>query len=96
MFPWFITTLPPPSLLQHAKETQWQDAELRDIWNRLQNGEQIAGWSTNQEVFLYYKGRLVIADSLDFREALMTKVHRSKFAIRPGSTKMYQDMKHHY
>ena len=27
------------SLLQHAKETQWQDVELRDIWNRLQNGE---------------------------------------------------------
>ena len=28
-----------PSLLQHAKETQWQDTELREIWNRLQNGE---------------------------------------------------------
>ena len=29
------------SLLQHAKETQWQDAKLREIWNRLQNSEQL-------------------------------------------------------
>ena len=27
------------SLLQHAKETQWQDVELREVWNRLQNSE---------------------------------------------------------
>ena len=85
-----------PCLLQHAKETQWQDAELRDIRNRLQNGEQIDGWSTNHERFLYYKGRLAIADSLYLREALMTEAHQSKFAIHPGSTKMYQNMKHHY
>ena len=32
-----------PSLLQHAKETQWQDAELREIWNKIQNGEQLEG-----------------------------------------------------
>ena len=24
-----------PSLFQHAKETQWQDAKLREIWNKL-------------------------------------------------------------
>ena len=82
--------------MQHAKETQWQDTELREIWNRLQNGEQLDGWSTNSEGFLYYKGRLAIADSPDLREALMTEAHRSKFAIHPGSTKMYRDMKRHY
>ena len=32
-----------PSLLQHAKETQWQDAELREVWNKLQNGEKLDG-----------------------------------------------------
>ena len=24
-----------PSLLHNAKETQWQDVELREIWNKL-------------------------------------------------------------
>ena len=44
-----------PSLLQHAKETQWQDAELREVWNKLQNDAQPDGWSTNHEGFMYYK-----------------------------------------
>ena len=43
------------SLLQHAKETQWEDAELREIWNKLQNGVHLDGWSTNPKGFLYYK-----------------------------------------
>ena len=42
---------------------------------------------------MYYKGRLAITDNLDLEEALMTKAHRSKFAIHPGSIKMYQDMR---
>ena len=53
------------SLLQHAKETQWQDVEFREIWNKLYNGKQLDGWSTNHEVFMYYKGRLAISNSLD-------------------------------
>ena len=52
-----------PSLLQHAKETQWQDFELREIWKKLQNGEQLDGWSTNLEGFVYYNGILAIVNS---------------------------------
>ena len=85
-----------PSLLQYSKETQWQDAELKEIWNRLQNGEQLEGWSTNPEGFVYYKGQLALADSPDLREALITEAHRSKFVIHLGNTKMYQDMKRQY
>ena len=32
-----------PSLVQQVKQSQWQDKELRRIWNQLQNGEQIDG-----------------------------------------------------
>ena len=39
------------SLLQHAKETQWQDVELREVWNKLQNSEQLDGLSMNQKRF---------------------------------------------
>ena len=61
-----------PSLLQHAKETQWQDAKLMEIWDKLQNSEQLDGWSTNHVGFVYYKGKLAITDSLDLREALIS------------------------
>ena len=54
-----------PSLLQHAKETRWQDVELREIWNKLQNGELIERWCMNHKGFVYHKGRLAIADSPD-------------------------------
>ncbi|PON75341.1 hypothetical protein PanWU01x14_043080, partial [Parasponia andersonii] len=37
-----------PSLFQTVQWSQWQDRELRTIWNRLQNGEQLDGWSTNR------------------------------------------------
>lgn len=85
-----------PSLLQHPKEMQWQDIELRKISNRLQNGEQLGDWSTNHEGFMYYKGRIVIVDRLNLWEALMKEAHWSKFTIHRGSTKIYQDMKSQY
>ena len=39
------------SHFQHAKETQWQDVELREVWNKLQNSEQLDGLSMNQKRF---------------------------------------------
>ena len=84
------------SLLQYAKETQSKDAELREIWNKLRNDEQLEGWSTNHESFFHYKDRLAIADSPNLLEALMTEVRLSKFAIHIGNTKIYQDIKRQY
>ncbi|XP_062099744.1 uncharacterized protein LOC133805580 [Humulus lupulus] len=54
------------------------------------------GWTVNAEGFLYHKGRLVVANIIDLRESLMIESHRSKFAIHPRSTKMYQDLKRQY
>lgn len=67
-----------------------------EIKNKLQNSEQLDGWTTNHKGFVYYKGTLAIADSLDPQETLMTEAYQSKFVIHPGSTKMYQDLKRQY
>lgn len=85
-----------PSLHQQAKKTQWQDEKLRGIWDRIQNGEQLDGWTTNYEGFIYYNGRLTLANNPDLREAILTEAHRSRFTIHPRSTNMYSDMKKQY
>ncbi|PON86514.1 hypothetical protein TorRG33x02_177080, partial [Trema orientale] len=85
-----------PSLLQTAQQSQWQDQELRAIWNQLQNGEQLDGWSTNREGFVLFNGRLAVANDPHLRETILTEAHKSKFAVHPGSTKMYHDLKRQY
>ncbi|XP_060974115.1 uncharacterized protein LOC133039277 [Cannabis sativa] len=50
-----------PVLLQQVKQRQWQDEKLRLIWNRIQDGEQLDGWTINGEGYLYHMGRLVVA-----------------------------------
>ena len=85
-----------PSRLQTAQQSQWQDQELRAIWNQLQNGEQLDGWSTNREGFILFNGRLAVANDPHLRETILTEAHKSKFAVHPGSTKIYNDLKRQY
>ena len=42
---------------------------------------------------LYYKDRVCVPDDNDLRKAILEEAHSGSFAIHPGSTKMYQDLK---
>ena len=42
---------------------------------------------------LYYKDRVCVLDDNDLRKAILEEAHSGSFAIHPGSTKMYQDLK---
>ncbi|XP_024022411.1 uncharacterized protein LOC112091906 [Morus notabilis] len=82
-----------PTLIQLVKQGQWHDEELGEVWNQLQSGEQIEGWQIILEGFLLQKGKLVVPNDLDLRDAVLYEAHCSKFSIHPGSTKMYMDLK---
>ncbi|PON37929.1 hypothetical protein PanWU01x14_316460 [Parasponia andersonii] len=82
-----------PSLLQTVQQSQWQDRELRTTWNRLQNGEQLDGWSTNRKGFLLFNRKLAVANNLNLRETILTEAHKSRFAVHLGSNKIYRDLK---
>ena len=71
-------------------------SRIEELWNKLQNDEQLEGWSINHTGFVYYKDMLAIVDSPDLQEALMIEAYRSKFYVHPESTKMYQDMNRQY
>ncbi|PON72125.1 hypothetical protein PanWU01x14_069670, partial [Parasponia andersonii] len=85
-----------PSLLQTVPRSQWQDRELRAIWNRLQNGEQLDGWSTNREGFSLFSRKLVVANDPNLQEIILTEAHKSRFVVHLGSDKMYRDLKRLY
>ena len=42
---------------------------------------------------LYYTDRVCVPDDNDLRKAILEEAHSGYFAIHPGSTKMYQDLK---
>ena len=42
---------------------------------------------------LWYRGRVVVPQSVDLREEILTEFHCSHFAVPPGSMKMYHDLR---
>ena len=43
--------------------------------------------------FLYYKDRVCVPNDDELKKAILEEAHSGSFAIHPGSTKMYQDLK---
>ena len=42
---------------------------------------------------LYYKDRVCVPKDCELKKAILDEAHNGSFAIHPGSTKMYQDLK---
>ena len=50
-------------------------------------------FTVNENEVLYYKDRVCVPDDNDLRKVILEEAHSGSFAIHPGSTKMYQDLK---
>ena len=81
-----------PSLLNHVLEAQKKDEKIATIVNHIGNGKEIE-FTVNENGVLYYKDRVFVPDCDDLRKSILEKAHSGSFAIHPGSTKMYQDLK---
>ena len=82
-----------PSLLSRVIESQVQDAELVSIRSRVQLGTTDEGWAIHTDGSLRYRGRVVVPQSTDLREEILREFHCSRFAVHPGGTKMYHDLR---
>ncbi|KAL5565844.1 hypothetical protein UlMin_029008 [Ulmus minor] len=85
-----------PSLLERVKQGQWQDEDLREKWRQIQNNEQLEGWEIRPDGFLNFNRRLAVPNDEEIRMAILEEAHKSRFALHPGSTKMYQDLRRQY
>ena len=85
-----------PSLLSRVIESQWQDAEIVSIRDKVQSGTGDEGWTVHEDGSLRYRGRVVVPQLTDLREEILREFHCSRFAVHPGGTKMYQDLRRQY
>ena len=85
-----------PSLLSRVIESQWQDAELVSIRDRVQSGTVDEGWTVHSDGSLRYRGQVVVPHSTDLRKEILREFHCSRFAVHPGGIKIYQDLRRQY
>ena len=85
-----------PSLLSRMIESQWQDAEIVSIRDRVQSGTGDEGWTVHVNGSLRYRGQVVVSQLTNLREEILMEFHFSRFTGHPGSTKMYQDLRRQY
>ena len=81
-----------PNLLNQVLEAQKNDEKISAIIKQIGNGKETE-FTVNENGVLYYKDRVCLPEDNDLRKAILEETHSGSFAIHPGSTKMYQDLK---
>ena len=85
-----------PSLLSRVIESQRQDAEIIAIKDRVQVGSGGEGWAIHADGSLRYRGRVVVPQLTGLRDEILREFHCSYFAVHPGGTKMFRDLRYQY
>ena len=84
------------SLLSRVIESQGQDAEISSIRDLEQSGTGDEGWAIHTDDSLQYRGWVMVPQLTDLREEILREFHCSRFAMHPGGTKMYRDLRCQY
>ena len=66
-----------PSLLIRVIESQWQDAEIMSIRDRVQSGTGDEDWTVHVDGSLRYRGRVAVPQLIDLREEILREFHCS-------------------
>ena len=84
-----------PNILNQVQEAQKSDEKISTIvsHNRMRKETE---FSVNEDGFLYYRDRVCVPNDSELKKSILEEAHNGSFAIHPGSTKMYQDLKTSY
>ena len=85
-----------PFLLSRVIESQGQDTKILSIKDRVRSYTGDEGWTIHTDSCLQYRGMVVAPQSKNLREEILREFHCSRFAVHPGGTKMYHDLRHQY
>ena len=66
------------------------------IRDRVQSDTSDEGWAIHTNGSLQHRGRVMVPQSADLREKILKEFHCSFFAVHPGGTKMYHDLRRRY
>ena len=70
--------------------------EIVSIRDQVQSGTSDEGWTIHAYGSLRYRERVVVPQLTDLRGEILKEFHCSRFAVHPGGTKMYQDLRRQY
>ncbi|KAL5740018.1 hypothetical protein ACOSQ2_029198 [Xanthoceras sorbifolium] len=84
-----------PSLIQQIAEKQKQDARILMICEQIPEGKH-PDFSIRTDGIVCFRDRICIPEDEELRKMILTEAHSSSYAMHPGSTKMYRDLKMQY
>ena len=70
--------------------------DIVSIRDRVQSSTGDEGWIVHADGSLRYGERIVVPQLIDLREEILREFYCSRFAMHPGGTKMYQDLRRQY
>jgi hypothetical protein len=70
------------------------DSEWANLCSKVDDKSTEYSIGTNGE--LRFKGRLWVPNDLRLKEYVLAGAHKSQYAIHPGSTKMYKELKQNF
>ena len=82
------------NLYDKIKEAQQGDTQIKKIMKKVQEGE-LKEFQIEGDV-LRFGRRLCVPDVTEIKEEIMKEAHSTPYTAHPGSTKMYQDLRHNF
>ena len=82
-------------LLNRVLEAQNNDEKIAAIVNQNRVGKETE-FTAKDDGFLYYKDQVCVPNDDELKKSILKEAHSGSFAMHPGSTKMYQDLKTSY
>ena len=81
-----------PNLLNRVLEAQKKDEKISAIMKQIGDGKETE-FEVKGDRSLYYKDMVCVPNYCELKKAILDEAHNGSFAIHPGITKMYQDLK---
>ena len=81
-----------PNMLNRVLEAQKNDEKIFSIVKQIGDGKETE-FKVKEDGSLYYKDRVCVPKDCELKKAILEEAHSGSFAIHPGSTKMYQELK---
>ena len=79
-------------LLNRVLEAQNNDEKISIIVSHIGEGKGIE-FFVKEDGSLCYKDRVCITNDRELKKTILEKAHNGSFAMHPGNTKMYQNLK---
>ena len=82
-------------LYTDLRVSQENDDKLSKIRKELEDGS-VLDFEIDGHGILRFKHRICVPDSAELKQTILEEAHRSKYAMHPGITKMYNDLKREF